>query len=85
MGSLESVQARFEAFGWGTRICDGLDVVDTTQALKQFPFKAGAPSVLIGRTKAGAGVSFMEDQVLWHYRTPSVEDLERALKELSIA
>lgn len=85
MGSIESLQKRFEAFGWEARICDGLDVMAVANSLEEFPFKSGAPSVLIGRTKAGAGVSFMEDQVLWHYRTPSVEDLERALKELSIS
>jgi len=30
----------------------------------------------------GKGVSFMENQVLWHYRTPDPEEMKRALAEL---
>jgi len=38
------------------------------------------PSVLIDHSKLG--VSFMEGDVLWHYRCPSDDDLARALEEL---
>jgi len=31
----------------------------------------------------GKGVSFMEDQLLWHYRAPNAEEFQKALRELS--
>ncbi|NLF24388.1 MAG: transketolase [Deltaproteobacteria bacterium] len=82
MGPVEVVVKRFEAFGWGVRYVDGLNPSAMISILSGFPFEQGRPSALIAHTRAGAGVSFMEDQVLWHYRTPSADDLEKALKEL---
>jgi transketolase len=43
---------------------------------------AGKPLCLLARTVKGKGVSFMEDQVLWHYRPPSADELARALTEV---
>ena len=40
------------------------------------------PTVFICKTIKGKGVSFMEDQVLWHYRSPNAEELESALELL---
>lgn len=42
----------------------------------------GKPVVLICETVKGKGVSFMENDILWHYRTPQGEEYEAALKEL---
>lgn len=77
-----SLEEKFRAFGWGALSIDGHDPAALLEVLAAFPFAAGRPSALIARTRAGAGVSFMEDQVLWHYRVPSDEDLARALAEL---
>lgn len=77
-----SLEEKFQAFGWATRVINGNSISDTVEALNDFPFERGRPSAIIAKTKAGAGVSFMEDQVLWHYRVPSDEDLQRALSEL---
>ena len=43
------------------------------------------PKVIIANTIKGKGVSFMENQLLWHYRNPSEENLEVALKEVEDA
>jgi transketolase len=37
---------------------------------------------LIAHTIKGKGVSFMENTVLWHYRTARGDEFERALREL---
>ena len=37
---------------------------------------------MIAHTIKGKGVSFMEDDLLWHYRSPQGEEFERALAEL---
>jgi len=78
-----SLAEKFKAFGWGVRSVNGLDISDIVKALQAFPFEADKPSVIIAKTRAGAGVSFMEDQVLWHYRVPDDGDLIRALGELN--
>ena len=82
MGSYESVVKKFEAFGWATRAVDGHNVTAMIDTLNGFPFEGDRPCALIARTRAGAGVSFMEDQVLWHYRVPSDDDLRNAFAEL---
>lgn len=38
---------------------------------------------IVAHTVKGKGVSFMENQLLWHYKSPSDEQLEQALEELS--
>lgn len=79
-----SFEEKFQAFGWGARTVDGHNVGEILQGLEAVPFRAGRPSVLIARTVAGRGVSRMEDQVLWHYRTPSKEDVQAAMHELRV-
>jgi transketolase len=37
--------------------------------------------VLIAHTTKGKGVSFMENRVDWHYKTPSDAQLAQALQE----
>lgn len=77
-----SLEEKFRAFGWAARTIDGNDVEQIAAALAGVPFESGRPTAIIARTIPGAGVSFMEDQLLWHYRVPSAEDLDRALAEL---
>lgn len=42
----------------------------------------GRPRCVLAHTVKGKGVSFMEGQVLWHYRPPSEDELLQALTEL---
>ena len=77
-----SIEEKFKAFGWVACAVEGNDIGAIMKALDKFPFKKGRPSAIVLRTKKGAGVSFMEDKALWHYRVPSEEDLSNALKEL---
>lgn len=77
-----SLEVKFRAFGWGVRSVNGNDIAQIVETLQAFPFEPTRPSAIIAKTKAGAGVSFMEDQVLWHYRVPSDQDLRQALLEL---
>ena len=38
--------------------------------------------MILADTVKGKGVSFMEDKLLWHYRSPSAEQLEAAIAEV---
>ena len=38
--------------------------------------------MIISHTIKGKGISFMEDKLEWHYKSPNKEQLEIALKEI---
>ena len=40
------------------------------------------PKVIIAKTTKGSGVSFMENSVLWHYRSPNSTELDSAIDEV---
>jgi transketolase len=79
------IAEKFQGFGWEARTIDGNDLEHVTATLADVPFSSDRPSALIARTRSGAGVSFMENDLAWHYRAPSAEDLANALAELGVA
>ena len=79
---LEPFAAKWRAFGWAVQEIDGHDHDQLEKALVSVPFEAGRPSVIIAHTVKGKGVSFMEDKLIWHYRSPSVDQLTAALAEV---
>jgi transketolase len=81
--ALEPFAAKWRAFGWSVREIDGHDVAAIDATLRAAPFEAGRPSCVVAHTVKGKGVSFMEDQLAWHYRQPSDAELAQAIAELS--
>jgi transketolase len=77
-----SLAEKFRAFGWDTHEVDGNSIPAVLQALGRFPAADERPTAIIAKTRGGAGVPFMEDDVLWHYRVPSPEDVQQALEHL---
>jgi transketolase len=82
---LEPLADKLRAFGWSVCEVDGHNLVELNKNLGAVPWDAGKPSLLIAHTVKGKGVSFMENQVAWHYRSPSTEQLAQALAELEAA
>lgn len=80
--ALEPFADKWRAFGWHTQVCDGHDVDALRAAFDAAKANVGCPSVIIAETTKGKGVSFMENDILWHYRTPQGEEYEAALREL---
>ena len=80
--ALEPLNKKFEAFGWEVKIVDGHDHEDIEKALA-VDTQSQKPRAIIGETTKGKGVSFMENEVKWHYRPPNPEELSAALKELA--
>lgn len=82
--ALEPFGDKWAAFGWNVIEVDGHD----TDALRgafdraKANLGSGKPTVIIAMTTKGKGVSFMENDILWHYRTPQGEEYDAALKEL---
>jgi transketolase len=67
---LEPLGAKLEAFGWEARECDGHDHDAIAAALAP----GSRPVAVVARTVKGYGVDFMEDELMWHYRSLRPED-----------
>jgi transketolase len=78
--ALEPFGDKWRAFGWTVSEIDGHDHEQLEAALSM---DAGTPHCIIAHTVKGRGVSFMENSVLWHYRSPQGDELEAALLELT--
>jgi transketolase len=71
---------RFRAFGWKSIDVDGHDINALKSALAAAD--PGAPTAIVAHTIKGKGVSFMEDRLEWHYKSPNDEQLAAGLAEL---
>ena len=80
--ALEPLADKWEAFGWHAQQIDGHDFEAINKALDKARSETEKPSVIVADTIKGKGVSFMEDDNNWHYRTPNTEELAAALTEL---
>jgi len=78
--NFEPVAAKWEAFGWHVCEVDGHDFSPILQALAED--SGGNPKMIIARTVKGKGVSFMENQLIWHYYTVTEEHRPNAIKKL---
>lgn len=79
--ALEPFDSKWRAFGWNVIEVDGHDHNQLRNAF-EIPVN-GKPTCVIANTLKGKGIDFMENQVLWHYRPPSTQDLNNALLQLS--
>ncbi len=81
--SMESFKNKFEAFNFETLECDGHNLDEINSSLTTLiKSKSNKPKALIARTIKGKGVSFMEDDNIWHYTRLDNETYEKALSEL---
>lgn len=84
--SLNDFAKKWEAFGWNVYDIDGHNHDEIRKALNEAKKSTEKPSVIIANTVKGNGVSFMENDILWHYRFPHEgEEYDGALKELHAA
>jgi transketolase len=82
---LDPLPAKFQAFGWHTVEIQGNSVAECHKALNLDKPHKGKPTVVIAHTTKGAGVDFMENKLLWHYKTPDKDQLAAAIKQLKAA
>jgi len=79
---LEPFKDKWNAFGWAVKEIDGHNFSEIEKTLSQVPFIKNKPSIVIAHTIKGKGVSYMENKLEWHYKSPNKEQLEVAYKEL---
>lgn len=80
---LEPFTEKWKSFGWDVSEVDGHDFTQLLEALDVKNRSVdGKPYCIIAHTIKGKGISFMENDVLWHYRSPKGEEFDRAMAEL---
>jgi len=78
--NLHPLREKFEAFNWSTDEIDGHNHNEIRDALKD-KFNSG-PHCIIANTIKGKGVDYMENKLLWHYKSPTEEQLQQALNQI---
>ena len=81
----DPLDAKFAAFHWHVVKIDGNDMEAILAALDEARTVKGQPTVILGATTKGKGVSFMENQVGWHGKAPNDEQFAQARAELEAA
>lgn len=84
INDLRDLDKKFESFGWDVQTIDGHDIEQVVEAIDKAKKNLGSkkPSVIIANTIKGKGVSYMENQYLWHMKAPNDEQYEQGMKEL---
>ena len=80
---MSDLAQKFNSFDWNVKSVDGHNHKDLKAAL--LTEDADKPTCIIADTVKGKGVSFMENNNLWHYRDPQGEDYTNAVIELERA
>ncbi len=81
--SLSPIDAKWRSFNWHVIAINGHDMEQVIKALDEAQATKDRPTLIWAKTIKGKGVSFMENQVGWHGKTPNPEETEQALKELA--
>jgi len=81
--ALEPLKDKWLAFGWNVIEVDGHSFGQLNGALNHED--DGRPTVILAQTTKGKGVSFMENDNVWHYKPPTEVQMRLALAELEVS
>jgi transketolase len=79
--SLFPIEEKFISFGWDSFLCNGHNVENIYQNIKKKNNKK--PLALVAKTIKGYPISFMKNEAIWHYKSPSRDEYLKAMKELN--
>lgn len=80
---IEPLKAKFESFNFTVHEVDGHDE-DAIREVIQETKQSITPTAIICHTIKGKGISFMENNNIWHYRAPKGEEYDKAIAELNV-
>ena len=80
--NIDPIDEKFKSFGWNVLTIDGHSFEEIFDAIEKAKNTKGKPTMIIAKTIKGKGISFMENQVGWHGKAPSVEEAAKALEEI---
>lgn len=82
---LEPLIEKWAAFNWHVQEIDGHNITQILSSLDKTRSTIGKPHMIIAHTVKGKGVSFMENNMDWHGKSPTREEAEKAIRELESA
>lgn len=77
---LEPFAEKWSSFGWQVEVVSGHSYFELASSMATENL---SPKVIIANTTKGRGIEFMENSVLWHYKSPNQAELEDALAEVN--
>jgi transketolase len=79
---LESLRAKYEAFGWHVLEVDGHNIAEVIRVVDEARAIYEKPTVIIAHTIPGKGVPEIEFDYRWHGKPPTAEEGKRFMKEI---
>lgn len=79
---LESLFAKYQAFGWQVLECDGNNIEEFIETTEEAKTIKGKPIVIIANTVPGKGVPEIENDWHWHGKVPTKEEAKRFIEIL---
>lgn len=79
---LEPLVDKLESFNWNVINVDGHNHDELFHAFDLFKHEENKPTIIIANTIKGKGVSFMENNLAWHYKSPNEEQYKQAMEEI---
>ena len=79
---LGNIGDKWRSFGWIVEEVDGHDVPALRAALGRASEQTSGPSLILAHTVKGKGVSFMENNNVWHGKAISEAEYRKAIAEL---
>ena len=81
--ALGDIAAKYRAFGWNVKECDGNDIAALKAQFDTLPSAdSRQPTIFVCHTVKGKGVAFMENAVRWHAGKITKEQYEEGMAEL---
>ena len=79
---IEPLKEKFLSFGLAVQEVNGNSVKELEKIFKKIPFEENKTNLIIANTTKGSGISFIENEVVWHHKVPTETEFRDALKEL---
>jgi len=79
--NLEPFKKKWQAFNWRVMEIDGHNFSEIASAVDKGHLSKNRPTMIIAHTIKGKGLSIIEDNNDYHYKTPRDKELEVAKKE----
>ena len=79
---IDPVEDKFKAFNWHTVIVDAHDIDSIEKGIQKALDNKDRPTVIIGKSIKGKGISFMENEAGWHGKAPNEEQMKIALDDI---
>ena len=78
------IKEKWQAFNWNVYEINGHSYKEIKNAFNEFYKNKNKPTLIIANTIKGKGISFMENNPLWHSKKIEQHEFEKAIKEIQV-